>query len=71
MVQKCWNKGPLGPSIPWGSFVLLYTNDPSSEDVKRIKEVFKGAKVVPTSEVKVDPEAREVPFDYAVVWSWT
>ena len=50
--------------------MLLYTNDPSSDSVKRIKELFKGAKVVPAEDVKVDPEAREVPFKYAVVWSW-
>ncbi len=70
MVQKCWNKGPLGPSIAWGSFVLLYTNDPNSEEVKEVLEKFSNAKVVRVEEVKADPDARELPFKYAVVWSW-
>lgn len=70
MVQKCWNKGPLGPSIAWGSFVLLYTNEPESEDVRRLKEIFKTAKVVPTESLSVDPDSKELPYKYALVWSW-
>ncbi|ALU12277.1 hypothetical protein EYM_02035 [Ignicoccus islandicus DSM 13165] len=70
MVQRCWNKGPLGPSIPWGGFVLLYTNDPSDPLALELIEAF-GAKIVEVSEVvSLDPDAVNLPFKYAVVWKW-
>ncbi|UXD22262.1 hypothetical protein IPA_03015 [Ignicoccus pacificus DSM 13166] len=70
MVQRCWNKGPLGPSIGWGSFVLYYFNDPNDKNVKYLKEKFKSAKIVKVEDVKTDPDSKEVPFKYALVWSW-
>ncbi len=69
LVQRCWNKGPLGPSISWGTFVLLYTNDPESPSVKELIETF-GAQLVRIEEVVVDPDAVDLPFKYAVVWKW-
>jgi hypothetical protein len=67
MVQKCWNKGPLGPSIPWGCFVLAYFNE-TNETVEKLKKAF-NARVVKVDEVKADLD--DVPFKYALLWCWS
>ena len=69
MVQRCWNKGPLGPSIPWGGFVLLYANDPNDPEAVKFLEEF-GAEVIEIEGVHLDPDAPDLPFKYAVVWKW-
>ncbi len=66
MTQRCWNKGPLGPSVAWGCFVLAYF-DEEDETVKFLKELF-GGTVVRASEVKVDMDY--VEHEYALLWCW-
>ncbi|NPA85143.1 MAG: hypothetical protein GXO07_03960 [Crenarchaeota archaeon] len=66
MVQRCWNKGPLGPSIGWGCFVLAYF-DEEDEVVMKMKERF-GGEVV---EAEKSPDPDEVRHGKALVWCWS
>jgi len=67
LVQRCWSKGPLGPTIAWGCFVLYFFNE-ENEEVRELKRAF-GARVVKTTELAVDLD--EVPFEKALLWCWS
>ncbi len=65
MVQTCWNKGPLGPTVRSGCFVLAFF-DEEDEVVRELKERF-GAAVV---SARSSPDPDEVLHEKALVWCW-
>ena len=65
MVQTCWNKGPLGPTVRSGCFVLAFFNE-EDEVVKELKERF-GAAV---ASARDSPDLDDIPYERALVWCW-
>ncbi|ABU82016.1 hypothetical protein Igni_0834 [Ignicoccus hospitalis KIN4/I] len=65
MVQRCWNKGPLGPTVATGCFVLYYFNERDGV-AEALARAF-GGKVVDAREA---PDPDEVVHEKALVWCW-
>ncbi len=67
--MKCWHKGPLGPTIMNGCYVLAYVDD--EDEFESLREAFK-AKLMRAEEVlALDPEALDVGKSFALVWCWS